>query len=87
MKSLLLVCAVLLLVNRAVNSNEIKPRNFPGFEGTIAAFGDFNSDKFTDIFLIKSELNQKCFQIVLQWPDKSESDKEVKADCAISKLR
>lgn len=79
MKSLLLICSLLLLINLSlVNCNEIKPRNFPGFEGTIAAFGDFNSDKFTDIFVIPSS-NQRCFQIILQIPDKTENDKEVRA--------
>ena len=82
MKSLL-VCSLLLLVSlhRPVNGNEIKPRNFPGLEGTVAAFGDFNSDKFTDIFVIKTR--QNCFQIILQQPDKTESDKEV--GCVIQK--
>lgn len=60
-----------------VGCNEIKQRTFP-FEGTIAAFGDFNSDKFTDIFLIKD--NHKCLQIIFQIPDITDKDRNDVSD-------
>lgn len=75
MKDLNLLFIALLTTFNLVYPHEIKPKPFPGFEGTIAAFGDFNSDKFTDIFLIKSNL--KCFQVILQIPGTTENDQQV----------
>ncbi|RWS16895.1 T-cell immunomodulatory protein-like protein [Dinothrombium tinctorium] len=43
----------------------VKELRFPHVYGILAAFGDFNSDKLTDIFVIKSK--GKSFQIIRQY--------------------
>lgn len=61
---------------------EPKVRDFPKLNGFVAAYGDFNSDKFTDLFLITD--NGMCFEIQKQTPDQTESDAQVRNNCIIS---
>jgi len=69
----LLVC-FFLYINLA-NSDEIRQKTFSGFNGIISAFGDFNGDKYTDVFL---KLNDpKCFQVIQQLPLKTEKDEVI----------
>lgn len=61
----------------ALGSSQFEPRmrEFPDLHGMVAAYGDFNSDKFTDLFLITDE--GRCFEIAHQLPDRTEDDKDV----------
>jgi len=89
MKSIPFYLTLLILcISSLINCNEIKHRSFTGFNGTIAAFGDFNSDKFTDIFLIRNDIKgQYCFKILFQIPEKTEQDKDIfKQDEKLKKL-
>lgn len=73
-----LICMVLSFVHvsvRADSNMEPKVREISGLNGIVAAYGDFNSDKFTDLFLITD--NGMCFSISRQIPDQTESDAQV----------
>ena len=55
---------LLVLLNRSVLGYNFTDQVFEGnSEGLIAAFGDFNSDKLTDTFVISQ--NKKSFSILL----------------------
>lgn len=66
---------------QATSSSDLEPKTriIDGLNGVVAAYGDFNSDKFTDLFLITE--NGMCFDISKQIPDQTESDDQVRSWC------
>lgn len=59
----LLTTLVLFISPRCYGASDITNQVFGGVkEGIVAAFGDFNSDELTDVFLIRD--NMKVLQIL-----------------------
>lgn len=54
-----------LFLFHGVLANEFTDEVFPDTKGSLAAFGDFNSDKLTDAFIIQSY----SFEILLAYPE------------------
>lgn len=54
MKAIVVLCNFLVLVLE-VSPHNITDTTFKSFRGVVGAFGDFNSDELTDIFLISNK--------------------------------
>lgn len=67
-KKLIISCLTILLVARITSSSDITPLVFGTYtDGLPAAFGDFNSDELTDVFVLRD--NQEKIEILLSYEE------------------